>query len=271
MGKISTCAGHHVEILAMRAALLPTREIAYRVGVSTATLSTYLRRRRLLSLMTPSERTRTFPDSAVTALLSDGLRVREIADRLGVSLSCIERRLARLGLSTGRRGPRAGRGHPMWAGGRSLEKHGYIRVYAPLHPHSRRSGAVAEHRLVMEVALGRYLQPGEVVDHIDGHPRHNWPSNLRVFASNADHLRAELTAREKATPRQSIPGAYRSTEKLARCPEEQETLAQCPSEMRAMLSEYIAAHRPTKEHRHLSKRKMKLGAAHWEFRLASTA
>lgn len=225
----------------------------------------------MLSLMTRSEQTRTFPDSAVTSLLSDGLRIREIADRLGVSQSCIERRLSRLGLSTGRTGPRAGQGHPMWAGGRALDKHGYIRLYAPLHPYSRKSGVVAEHRLVMEVVLGRYLQPGEVVDHIDGHPRHNWPSNLRVFASNADHLRAELTAREKATPRQSIPGAYRSTERLAHCPGEQETLAQCPSEMRAMLSEYISAHRPTKEHRHLPRRKMKLVAPRWEFRLASTA
>ena len=39
------------------------------------------------------------------------------------------------------------------------------------------------------------LQPGEVVDHIDGDMRNNDPSNLRVFASNADHLRATLTGK----------------------------------------------------------------------------
>ena len=270
MGRKSMCAPHHAEILAMRANNQPSRKIADRIGVPPSVLASYLQRRRLLSLMTPSERTRTFPDAAVTDLMSSGLRVQEIADRLGVSTSCIERRLSRLGLSSGRTGPKAGPDHPMWTGGRSLEKHGYIRVYAPLHPYSRRSGAVAEHRLVMEVALGRYLQPGEVVDHIDGHPRHNWPSNLRVFASNADHLRAELTAREKATPRRSIPGAYRSIEKIDHCPEEQETLAQCPSEIRAMLTEYIAAHRPTTEHRHLPRRKMRLVSPQWEFRSMST-
>jgi hypothetical protein len=36
------------------------------------------------------------------------------------------------------------------------------------------------------------LQPGEVVDHIDGDVRNNEPSNLRVFSSNAEHLRATL-------------------------------------------------------------------------------
>jgi hypothetical protein len=47
-----------------------------------------------------------------------------------------------------------------------------------------------EHRLVLEQTLGRYLLPEEVVDHIDGLTLHNAPENLRLFASNADHLSA---------------------------------------------------------------------------------
>ncbi|MEB0281443.1 HNH endonuclease [Sphingomonas sp. 10B4] len=50
-----------------------------------------------------------------------------------------------------------------------------------------------EHRLVMERELGRPLQPLEVVDHIDGLHLHNAPSNLRLFATNADHLRATIS------------------------------------------------------------------------------
>jgi hypothetical protein len=45
----------------------------------------------------------------------------------------------------------------------------------------------------MEQKLGRYLRPEEVVDHVDGLTLHNDPKNLRLFASNADHLTATLS------------------------------------------------------------------------------
>ena len=54
---------------------------------------------------------------------------------------------------------------------------------------------VLEHRAVMERVLGRPLRPEEVVDHIDGITIHNDPSNLRVFASNAEHLRATIAGK----------------------------------------------------------------------------
>tara|TARA_A100000172_G_C2994769_1_gene94134 strand:+ start:152 stop:595 length:444 start_codon:yes stop_codon:yes gene_type:complete len=51
---------------------------------------------------------------------------------------------------------------------------------------------MAEHRVVMEQKLGRYLLPEEVVDHIDGLTLHNAPDNLRLFPSNDAHLRETL-------------------------------------------------------------------------------
>ncbi len=77
----------------------------------------------------------------------------------------------------------------------------YILIWQLDHPHARRPGGrksggyVAEHRLVMEALLGRYLEPGEVVHHRNGIHDDNRPENLEVFASNADHLRHELTGR----------------------------------------------------------------------------
>ncbi|MEI8142846.1 MAG: HNH endonuclease signature motif containing protein [Chitinophagia bacterium] len=43
------------------------------------------------------------------------------------------------------------------------------------------------HRIVMEEMIGRKLLPGEVVHHIDEDKRNNNPSNLMLFASQAEH------------------------------------------------------------------------------------
>jgi hypothetical protein len=47
----------------------------------------------------------------------------------------------------------------------------------------------------MHQKLGRVLLPGEVVDHIDGNKTNNDPSNLQLFASNAEHLKVILKGR----------------------------------------------------------------------------
>lgn len=58
-----------------------------------------------------------------------------------------------------------------------------------------RGGYLEGHRLVLEQHLGRYVLPLEVVDHIDGLTLHNDPTNLRLFANNAEHLKATLTGK----------------------------------------------------------------------------
>ncbi len=77
--------------------------------------------------------------------------------------------------------------NPGWKGGRERTHYGYIRVYAPDHPHNHRN-MMLEHRLVMEQMLGRLLERHEVVHHINGVRDDNRPENLKLYASNSQHI-----------------------------------------------------------------------------------
>lgn len=248
----SQCEAHHEEIVRLSHEGLYAREIAVRLRLSPHAVQAYMQRRNLSGRMR-GPRPKIDRDE-LARLLAAGVTQREIAARLGCNQTTVERTAKKMGLQTARSGPRSGSDHPQWKGGRRLDKHGYVEIYAPLHPLAKKpNGCVFEHRLAMEVKLGRYLTAREAVDHQDDHPRHNWPDNLTLYATNADHLRATLTGRVKATPRRSIPGAYGSNQKIAHCPEPDETLAQAPAEFRLALDEHISIHRPTKEHAHLAR------------------
>lgn len=256
MGKISKCAQHFDRIQGLLDQQRTIPEIAQAIGVTKLSLQAFLQRRAIRSRR-PRTTANLIDDSRLCSLIESGATHQQAAEALGVHYSSVEKRTKRLGLENSRTGPRAGRNHREWKAGRAIDKHGYVEVFAPLHPYARQgSGRVFEHRLLAEVMTGRYLSRDEVIDNIDGHPRHNWPSNLRVFPSNATHLKAELTGRQKATPRRSIPGAYGSTQTIDHCPSESETLAQCPSEIRQKLARHIQIHQPTSAHRTLSRRQV---------------
>lgn len=131
--------------------------------------------------------------------LADGTRSsNEIADLLGRNPRHIRKILTKYDLPRLKSGPPCGERNPSYAGGRRINHNGYAMVSAPEgHPHAKaygkkKVGWVFEHRLVLEQELGRYLEPEEKVDHIDGLTLHNHPDNLRLFGSNAEHLRSTL-------------------------------------------------------------------------------
>lgn len=198
---------------------------------------------------------RKIDDFALRKLVTAGVTQAHIAEQLGASPSCVLRRCKALGLQTARTGPRAGDGHPEWKAGRVIDKNGYIEIYAPLHPYARRKGIYAfEHRLVMEVVLGRYLLPGEVVHHKDHVTFHNWPDNLQLFASSGDHSRHHRLAGRTSSRKSSESCGPPNNRTTVRLPSPDETLAQCPSGIRQLLERHIDAHRPTTQHAHLPKR-----------------
>ena len=83
-----------------------------------------------------------------------------------------------------------------WKGGVTEMPNGYIGAYAPDHPRAHPNGYVYQHILVAEEGLGRPLEPGEVVHHLDGDKHNNVFENLMVLPSQSEHAR--LHALEQA-------------------------------------------------------------------------
>jgi hypothetical protein len=91
-----------------------------------------------------------------------------------------------------------------WKGGRNISG-GYVLVYAPDHPRAIRR-RVLEHVLVVEKAMGKYLDPKHPIHHVDEDGTNNHPSNLVVCEDHAYHKL--LHARQRALGVCGNPNAH---------------------------------------------------------------
>jgi len=81
-----------------------------------------------------------------------------------------------------------GNRNPNWKGG--AHSHcSYRLIYIPNHPFADCQGYVREHRLIMERQLNRFLNPREVVHHINKNRKDNRIENLILFSNEAEHQR----------------------------------------------------------------------------------
>lgn len=140
----------------------------------------------------------------VVHLYQTPLSTLDVAKLFGVSAEMIRKKLVEWGVprhppkNLPRPQPNKARkmeANRFWKGGRTVDRKGYVLVKRNDHPGANASGYVRLHRLVMEETLGRPLLAGEVVHHVDEDPSNNEPGNLRLYASNAEHLADTLKTR----------------------------------------------------------------------------
>jgi len=70
---------------------------------------------------------------------------------------------------------------------RQFKQNGYVYVKTWDHPFRSKQNLVAEHRLVVEQAIGRYLTPKEAIHHIDTCKTNNSLDNLFLCKNDAEH------------------------------------------------------------------------------------
>ena len=75
-----------------------------------------------------------------------------------------------------------------------LHGSGYILAYVPKHPNAHKDGYAMLHTVLMERAIGRYLEPGEVVHHINHIRDDNRLENLRLM-TNHEHCSMHMKER----------------------------------------------------------------------------
>lgn len=103
-----------------------------------------------------------------------------------------------------------GSNNPNWKGGRRKNSAGYILIYSPNHPRANKNkpngNFIYEHIIVAENKIGRFLNKGECVHHINGIKTDNRKENLQLFSSTNEHTTFHLIERHKNRNGNHSPG-----------------------------------------------------------------
>jgi hypothetical protein len=85
--------------------------------------------------------------------------------------------------------------NPNWKGGKRLDKDGYVLMLDWSNTNCDSHGYVREHRSVVENHIGRSLNKGEVVHHINGVKHDNRIENLELMSAN-EHMSHHTSQRD---------------------------------------------------------------------------
>jgi hypothetical protein len=150
--------------------------------------------------MTKDELQRMYDDAGSAAALGRALGVSDQVARYRLRKAGIEVR--RQGYKSDRKVTYRGEQHTAWKGGTYRHGEGYIYEYAPDHPAAKNAkGYVLQHRLVMEQKLGRLLEPGEIVHHLNEVKNDNRPENLEIHTRSGHAVHHKTDALRDALGR----------------------------------------------------------------------
>lgn len=148
------------------------KQCAEKLGVSINTMNRILKEYEIALRV----QKKNIDYDVMVMMYNSGTGIDEIASHFEVSKSYIQNKLKERGLDIS-------------------HKHthiittfaGYKMVYNPDHPYCDGKGYVREHRLVMENHIGRYLEPREVVHHINHVRDDNRIENLSLCKNYGEH------------------------------------------------------------------------------------
>lgn len=75
----------------------------------------------------------------------------------------------------------------MWGDGYFVDTEGYIKFRCPNHPRANSNGYVYEHILIVEAAIGEYVNRPIVIHHVNGNRADNRLINLVLCLNNKQH------------------------------------------------------------------------------------
>lgn len=139
----------------------------------------------------------------------DGLGSTEIAQAWGCSPTTVLTAIRSAGvpLRPKQQGPRLTTAFGKWTRARS--SNGYI-TWVAWEPAKQQQRHVLEHRVIMAMSLGRYLEPGETVHHRNGDRTDNRIENLELWisrhpagASHCPHCGEPFTADQDVSSRRA--------------------------------------------------------------------
>jgi AraC-like DNA-binding protein len=186
----ATGLGKHVQWIFEQAVVnTPAAVISSGLGAQVKTLQRYCSRH---GIELPKRVLLADLDDVVRYLAADGASVADIASELGYSTAAIGTYCRARDILV----------IDAYHQGYVTTHNGYRMLKAPEgYPNPDAKGYVREHRLVMELHLGRYLEPGECVHHIDHDKTNNKIENLKL-TTLSEH------AREHALSGDTGWGAY---------------------------------------------------------------